>query len=82
MGATDSKYLFGSSGPQRHSNINEDDAGQEDIYTAEKAEREARWAAEAEFKARYQGAQRNDKCRCGSGVKYKKCCLPAVEKIK
>lgn len=62
--------------------VNEDDAGQEDIYAAEKAEREARWAAEQEFKSRYQGAQRNDKCRCGSGLKYKKCCLPKVEKIR
>jgi RNA polymerase sigma factor (sigma-70 family) len=62
--------------------VNEDDAGQEDIYAAEKAEREARRAAEQEFKSRYQGAQRNDKCRCGSGLKYKKCCLPKVEKIR
>lgn len=25
--------------------------------------------------------ERNDECICGSGKKYKKCCLPAVEKI-
>ena len=62
--------------------IKEDDAGQEAIDAAIKAEREAKWAAEQEFKARYHGAQRNDKCRCESGLKYKKCCLPKVEKIR
>ena len=62
--------------------VREDDAGQEEITAAEKAEREARWAAEQEFKDKYHGAQRNDKCRCDSGLKYKKCCLPKVEKIR
>ena len=82
MGATDSKYMFGSDGPQSHTNIKEDDAGQEDIWEAERQEREAKRNAEIEFKARYRGAQRNEKCPCGSGLKYKKCCLPKVEKIR
>ncbi len=29
----------------------------------------------------YKGAQPNDKCPCGSGIKYKKCCKNAVEGI-
>lgn len=29
----------------------------------------------------YKGAQSNDKCPCGSGAKYKKCCKNEVEKI-
>ena len=31
--------------------------------------------AENERKQRYVGAGRNQKCPCGSGKKYKKCCL-------
>jgi len=63
-------------------NIVEDDAGQTAIDTAIRAEQEAKRAAEAEFKNRFRGAQRNEKCRCGSEQKYKKCCLPLVEKIR
>ena len=62
--------------------VNEDDAGQIAIDEAERAGREATRAAEQEFKARYHGAQRNDKCRCDSGLKYKKCCLPKVNAIR
>ncbi len=62
--------------------VREDDAGQEAIYAAEKAAREAKRLEEIEFKERYRGAQRNDKCRCGSGDKYKKCCLPKVNAIR
>ncbi len=29
----------------------------------------------------YKGAQPNDKCPCGSGLKYKKCCKNDVEKV-
>lgn len=64
------------------SDIKEDDAGQEAIDAAIKAKREADRLAEIEFKEKYHGAQRNDKCRCESGLKYKKCCLPKVEKIR
>lgn len=62
--------------------VKEDDAGQIALDAEEKAQREAIWAAEQEFKARYHGAQRNDKCRCDSGLKYKKCCLPKVNTIR
>ena len=62
--------------------VKEDDAGQEDIYAEEKAQREAKRLADIEFKEKYRGAQRNDKCRCGSGNKYKKCCLPKVNAIR
>jgi uncharacterized protein YecA (UPF0149 family) len=62
--------------------VNEDDAGQDAIDAAIKAKREADRLAEIQFKEKYHGAQRNDKCRCDSGLKYKKCCLPKVEKIR
>jgi len=61
--------------------VREDDAGQEAIDSEERAQREASRLAEQEFKAKYHGAQRNDKCRCDSGLKYKKCCLPKVDAI-
>jgi len=64
------------------SDVKEDDAGQEAIDAAIKAKREADRLAEIQFKELYHGAQRNDKCRCDSGLKYKKCCLPKVEKIR
>ncbi len=62
--------------------VKEDDAGQEAIDAAERAAREAKRREEIEFKESYRGAQRNDKCRCGSGNKYKKCCLPKVDSIR
>jgi uncharacterized protein YecA (UPF0149 family) len=62
--------------------VKEDDAGQEAIDTAERADREAKRREEIEFKEQYRGAQRNDKCRCGSENKYKKCCLPKVNSIR
>lgn len=62
--------------------IKEDDAGQEAIDLEERAHGEAVRSAEQEFKAKYHGAQRNDKCRCDSGLKYKKCCLPKVDAIR
>ncbi len=53
----------------------EDDAGQKEIDEARvKARQEAaRLKAEKEVKFRHVG--RNDLCLCGSGLKYKKCCL-------
>jgi uncharacterized protein YchJ len=62
--------------------ILEDDAGQIELDAQLKAEREAKRMAEIEFKERYRGVQRNEKCLCGSGLKYKKCCLPRVEAIR
>jgi hypothetical protein len=62
--------------------VREDDAGQEAIDTAERAARDAQRLANIEFKEQFRGAQRNDKCRCGSGNKYKKCCLPKVNAIR
>jgi len=64
------------------SNIVEDDAGQNAIDAALRAEAEAKRAAELEYKSRFRGLGRNDKCQCGSGKKYKKCCLPLVEQIR
>jgi preprotein translocase subunit SecA len=82
MGASDSKYLLGPNGIQPHTNIQEDDAGQDAIWKAERDRQKAIQDEAREFKERFQGAQRNEKCRCGSNVKYKKCCLPKVNTIK
>ena len=53
----------------------ENDAGQKEIDEARVKVRQeaARLKAEKEVKFRHVG--RNDLCLCGSGLKYKKCCL-------
>lgn len=69
--------------------IVEADAGQKSIDEA-KREREAKERQKKyeerqkklEWKRQYKGLGRNDKCICGSGKKYKKCCLVKVEKIR
>lgn len=59
--------------------IVEDDAGQKDIDEINRKEREERLKAKQELKEEYQlfykKLGRNDKCACGSGNKYKNCCL-------
>ena len=57
----------------------ENDAGQKDIDEAiiqakEKAREEKRKQI-AEYNEKFKGIGRNDICRCGSGIKYKNCCL-------
>jgi len=73
--------IFGSDSSYDET-IKEDDAGQIAIDEAEKAAREAKRLADIEFKDKFRGAQRNSPCRCESGLKYKKCCLPIIEKIR
>lgn len=66
--------------------IKESDAGQEgidkEIAKIREEEynkrREERLALEIEFK-KYAHLGRNDKCACGSGLKYKKCCQSKFE---
>ena len=62
--------------------IKEDDAGQIAIDEAKKAARDAKRLADIELKDKFRGAQRNSTCRCESGLKYKKCCLPIIEKLR
>ena len=63
-------------------NITEDDAGEIAIQEAKKAAREAKRLEEIALKEKYRGTQRNSTCPCGSGLKYKKCCLPTIEKLR
>jgi uncharacterized protein YecA (UPF0149 family) len=69
--------------------IVEADAGQRAIDDAEKVKRQqeqekmlAERRQQREWKAQYKELGRNDKCICGSGKKYKKCCLSKVNSIK
>jgi hypothetical protein len=62
--------------------ITEDDAGEIAIQEAKKAARDAKRLADIELKDKFRGAQRNSPCRCESGLKYKKCCLPIIEKLR
>ena len=69
--------------------IVESDAGQKSIDEAieqkkreEAYERHLKRQELLKWKAQYKGLGRNDMCICGSGNKYKKCCLDKVEKVK
>lgn len=57
----------------------ENDAGQKDIDEALLKKRAERLAEKKrlieEYNIKFKGIGRNDICRCGSGIKYKKCCL-------
>jgi len=58
--------------------IIEHDAGQKSIdetnYQKRNEEYEQNKREQAELKAKFGHLGRNDKCGCGSGVKFKKCC--------
>ncbi|HPI82626.1 MAG TPA: SEC-C metal-binding domain-containing protein, partial [Candidatus Paceibacterota bacterium] len=67
--------------------ITESDAGQHAIdeqRRKKRAEEMAKYREEKEkmkeYLIKYKGIQRNETCPCGSGKKYKKCCLQDVEK--
>jgi len=65
--------------------ITEDDLGYEKIRyenrAKEKAERQLKIEERDNLKAKYSGLTRNDKCGCGSGLKFKNCCLPKINEI-
>ena len=65
--------------------ISEDDLGYEKIRdenrAKEKAERQLKIEERDNLKAKYSGLTRNDKCGCGSGLKFKNCCLPKINEI-
>ncbi len=53
--------------------------GFSEAFRQEQAAREAEWeAAPQPARNPYRDVGRNDPCPCGSGMKFKKCCLPAV----
>ena len=63
-------------------NIIEDDAGQREIYLQIQKQneeiKEQKRVQRLEYEAeqqKYKHLGRNDRCSCGSGKKYKKCCL-------
>ena len=67
------------------SKIIESDAGQEEIYKKRELDRkermENREIARKEKIAlldKFKGVGRNDKCACGSGIKFKKCCIGKI----
>jgi len=63
--------------------VHESDAG---LLTIEKYEKEERELAKLirneeirKIRIEFKGIQRNETCRCGSGIKYKKCCMNSVQ---
>lgn len=91
-----SEFLGGRSNPlfdlfapvENKTRIVEGDAGQKFIdderKQKESEERMKRYEEHQkllQWKAQYKGLGRNDTCICGSGKKYKKCCLTKCEKI-
>ena len=78
--------MFSSPDPDFDSEINESDAGQKAIDEENKKIREAEMAERQRIKdeqkeeaAKYKSLGRNDICICGSGIKYKKCCLTRIQ---
>lgn len=65
--------------------IIESDCGQKAIDEEERKRKQLEWEEKQRIKQetaeKFKSIGRNDACACGSGVKYKKCCLNNVEKI-
>jgi hypothetical protein len=69
--------------------IKEDDAGQNKINEELRREKELEYEKQyrirheqLELKKKYKNLGRNDKCICGSDLKYKNCCLTKISKIR
>jgi predicted nucleic acid-binding Zn-ribbon protein len=68
--------------------IIEDDAGQKLIDERIAEEKEKKWQEQREEEKRlkeeakkFKGLGRNDKCACGSGKKYKHCCITKYQTV-
>lgn len=65
--------------------IIEDDLGYEkrrsERQAKENEERKAKKEEQERLKALYKGLTRNDKCGCGSGLKFKNCCQHKINEI-
>jgi len=79
-------HMFSPPGSSYEKEIYESDAGQKTIDEENAKIREAQLEEEKRIKdeqkeeaAKYKGLGRNDICVCGSGLKYKKCCLIKIE---
>lgn len=77
-------HMFSSPGSDIE--ISESDAGQKDIDEEDKKIRDVQWeerrrirVEQEEEAAKYAKLNRNDICICGSGIKFKKCCLPRIQ---
>lgn len=57
----------------------ESDAGQKRLNELRHQKRLEEIAHRKEEVIKFAGLTRNDKCRCGSGLKYKKCCWSRIE---
>jgi len=80
-------HMFSPPGSDFETEIIESDAGQhaiDDEKRRKRAEEMAKYREEKEQikqnLLKFKGIQRNDSCPCGSGKKYKKCCLEETEK--
>jgi hypothetical protein len=78
-------HMFSPPGSDWETEIIESDAGQRAIDQEKRKKREEEITKEIEEKEKvkqelfkYKEIQRNDHCACGSGKKYKKCCLERV----
>jgi uncharacterized protein YchJ len=79
-------HMFSPPGSDWETEIIESDAGQHQIDDEARRKRAEKIQKEAEEKEqvkreliKFKGVNRNDTCPCGSGKKYKKCCLNKVE---
>jgi len=70
--------IFREPGEIGYTDIIEDDAGQREIdqtrFNERSKQAEKRKEAQKEYELHFKHTGRNDKCPCGSGNKYKKCC--------
>jgi uncharacterized protein YecA (UPF0149 family) len=78
-------HMFSPPGSDFETEIIESDAGQNQIDEEKRKKRAEKIQKELEEKEqvkkdliKFKGANRNDTCPCGSGIKYKKCCLNKV----
>lgn len=79
-------HMLSSPGSDFDTEIHESDAGQKAIDEENKRIREAEMAERQRIKdeqkaeaSKYKSLGRNDICICGSGLKYKKCCLTRIQ---
>ena len=65
--------------------VKEDDLGYEkrrnELRASEESERKAKKEEQERLKSLYKGLTRNDKCGCGSGLKFKNCCQSKINEI-
>jgi uncharacterized protein YecA (UPF0149 family) len=79
-------HMMSPPGSDFETEIIESDAGQiqidEELRKRREEKRQKEFEEKEEIKKgliKFKGANRNDTCPCGSGKKYKKCCLNKVE---